>query len=90
LAGDEAYTLDQLAQEISKQTGKDIPYQNLAEREYSSILKGVGLPEGLAEGLASWDVSASNGDLFDNSKTLSQLIGHPTTDISEAVNAALN
>ena len=29
LAGDEAYTLTDLAAEISRQTGKDIPYKNL-------------------------------------------------------------
>lgn len=90
LAGDASYTLAELAAEISKQTGKSIPYQNLPEEEYAKILKSFGLPEFLAEGLASWDVSASKGDLFDDSKTLSTLIGRPTTPLSEAVKAALS
>lgn len=89
LAGDESYTLTNLAAEISKQTGKDIPYQNLPEEEYAKILKSFGLPEVFAEGIASWDVSASKGDLFDDSKTLSTLIGRPTTQLSEAVKVAL-
>ncbi len=89
LAGDEAYTLSDLAAEISKQTGKDIPYANLSEEEYSKALKGVGLPDAFADGIASWDVSASKGDLFDDSKTLSSLIGRPTTPLSEAVKAVL-
>lgn len=89
LAGDESYTLTDLAAEISKQTGKDIPYQNLPEEEYAGILKSFGLPEVFAEGIASWDVSASKGDLFDDGKTLSTLIGRPTTPLSEAVKVAL-
>jgi NAD(P)H dehydrogenase (quinone) len=49
LAGDEAYTLTELAAEISKQSGKTIPYSNLTEAAYASILKGFGLPDALAE-----------------------------------------
>ncbi|WP_258098306.1 SDR family oxidoreductase [Marinoscillum pacificum] len=89
LAGDEAYTLSDLAAEISKQTGKDIPYANLPEEEYSKALKGFGLPDAFADAIANWDVSASQGDLFDDSKTLSSLIGRPTTPLSEAVKAVL-
>ncbi len=89
LAGDEAYTLTDLAAEISKQTGKDIPYNNLPEGEYSGILKSIGLPEMFADAIASWDVGASKGDLFDDTKQLSSLIGRPTTPLSEAVKAVL-
>ena len=89
LAGDEAYTLNDLAAEISKQTGKTIPYTNLPESEYGQILKNIGLPELFADAIASWDTSASKGDLFDDSKQLSKLIGRPTTPLAEAVKAAL-
>ena len=89
LAGDESFTLADLASEISKQTGKDISYQNLPEKEYSKALKSHGLPEMIADGIASWDVSASKGDLFSEDKTLSQLIGHPTTPMSESVKSVL-
>lgn len=89
LAGDKSYTLTELAAEISKQTGKDIPYKNLPEEEYAKILKSVGLPEFIAEAIASWDTSASKGDLFDESHQLSKLIGRPTTPLSKAVEDAL-
>jgi NAD(P)H dehydrogenase (quinone) len=89
LAGDVAYTLTELAAEISKQTGKNIPYNNLPETEYAKILRSFGIPDLFADGLASWDVCASKGDLFDDSKQLSQLIGRPTTPISETVKVAL-
>ncbi|GAA5028634.1 NAD(P)-dependent oxidoreductase [Marivirga lumbricoides] len=90
LAGDEAYTLSELAAEISKQSNKDIPYQNLPEEEYSKALKGMGLPEGIADAIASWDVSASKGDLHSEDNTLSKLIGRPTKSLSYAVKEALD
>lgn len=89
LAGDSAYTLTELAAEISRQTGKDIPYKNLPEAEYAAILKGVGLPDVYAEAIASWDIGASKGDLFDDGHQLSKLIGRPTTPLSEVVAKAL-
>lgn len=88
LAGDESFTLKDLAAEISRQTGKDIPYNNLPEEEYAGILKSAGLPEGLAQSIASWDIGASRGDLFNDSKVLSKLIGHPTTPFTDTVKKA--
>ena len=90
LAGDEAYTLHDLAAEISKQTGKDIPYKNLPETEYAKILESFSIPKVFADGIASWDVSASKGDLFDDSQQLSKLIGRPTTPMAESVRSALS
>lgn len=89
LAGDESYTLAELAAEISKQTGKAIPYNNLPETAYADILKSFGLPEMFAEAIASWDTGASKGDLFNESHQLSKLIGKPTTPLAETVKAAL-
>lgn len=89
LAGDEAWTLSDLAAEISRQTGKDIPYVDMPEAEYANALKGFGLPEGLAHAIAGWDVSASKDDLFDDGHELSKLIGHPTTPLSDTVKEAL-
>jgi NAD(P)H dehydrogenase (quinone) len=89
LAGDNAYTLTDLSAEISRQTGRTIPYRNLPEAEYEAALTGFGLPGPLAKAIAGWDVSASNGDLFDDSHQLSRLIGRPTTPLSTAVAEAL-
>jgi NAD(P)H dehydrogenase (quinone) len=85
LAGDKAYTLTDLAKELSVQTGKDIPYKNLPETEYATILKSFGIPEGFAFAIAGWDVSVSKGDLFDDSLTLSKLTGQPTTPLSKTI-----
>lgn len=89
LAGDDAYTLTELAAELSRQTGKDIPYRNIPEADYAAALKGAGLPEGFAGAIASWDVGASQGALFDDGKQLSKLIGRPTTPLSASVAEAL-
>ncbi|GAA4302956.1 SDR family oxidoreductase [Nibribacter koreensis] len=89
LAGDEAYTLNDLAAEISRQTGKDIPYKNLPQEEYAAALASFGVPEGFAQAIAGWDISASQGDLYDDSHQLSKLIGHPTTRLSTTVAEAL-
>ncbi|WP_243346819.1 SDR family oxidoreductase [Parabacteroides sp. FAFU027] len=89
LAGDEYYTLNDLAAEISRQTGKDIPYKNLPESEYANILKSFGIPEGFAAAIASWDTSASKDDLFDAGHQLSKLIGRATTPLAKVVADAL-
>ena len=89
LAGDEAYTLTELAAEISRQTGKTIPYNNLTETQYADILKSFGLPAGLAEMLADSDTGASKGGLFDDTKQISALIGRPTTPLAKVLAEAL-
>lgn len=89
LAGDSAWTLSELAAELSKQSGKSVRYQNLSEADFAAALKGVGLPAGLAEMLADSDTGASKGGLFDDSRTLSKLIGRSTTPLAESVKAIL-
>lgn len=90
LAGDSAWTLTQLAAELTKQIGKQVTYQNLSEADFAAALKSVGLPDGLADMLADSDVGASKGGLFDDSKTLSKLIGRPTTTLAESVSHLFN
>lgn len=87
LAGDDAYTLSDLAAEISKQTGKDIPYNNLSEADFTAALVGIGLPEPFSQVLADSDAKAAKGDLYSGDKTLSKLIGRPTTPLADVVKA---
>ncbi|EPH1776644.1 SDR family oxidoreductase [Citrobacter freundii] len=85
LAGDAGWTLSQLAAELAKQSGKKVVYQNQSEADFAAALKGVGLPAGLADMLADSDTGASKGGLFDDSHTLSKLIGRPTTSLADSV-----
>ncbi|EPK7359592.1 SDR family oxidoreductase [Kluyvera intermedia] len=89
LAGDNGWTLSELAAELAKQSGKKVIYQNLSEADFAAALKSVGLPDGLADMLADSDVGASKGGLFDDSHTLSKLIGRPTTALADSVKGIL-
>ena len=89
LAGDSAYSYADLAAEVSRQTGKAIPYNDLPAATYAGILQSFGLPEGFAHVLADSDVQAGQGALYDDSHTLSRLIGRETTPMADVVRAAL-
>lgn len=89
LAGDEAYTLADLAAELSRHTGRAIPYRDLPEAEYAAALAGAGLPQPVARMIAGWDVAAAGGALFDDSRQLSALIGRKTTPLRAVVADAL-
>lgn len=89
LAADDAWTLADLAAEVSRQSGRDIPYVDLPEAEYAAALVKAGLPEGLAAAIAGWDAGAAQGALFDDGRALSRLIGRPTTPLADVVRAAL-
>lgn len=89
LAGDNGWTLSELAAELAKQSGKKVVYQNLSQADFAAALKGVGLPAGLADMLADSDAGASKGGLFDDSRTLSKLIGRPTTPLADSVKGSL-
>lgn len=89
LAGDESYSLSELAVEVGKQSGKTVVYNDLPQEQYKAALIGMGLPEGFAALLADSDAAAAKGDLFDDSRQLSQLLGRPTTPIAQSVSAAL-
>ncbi|MEI2265909.1 SDR family oxidoreductase [Erwinia sp. CGal63] len=87
LAGDTAYTLAQFTAEIAKASGKEVNYLNLPQADFAAALKSAGLPEALAEMLADSDAGAAKGALYDDSRTLSKLIGRATTPWQEVVKA---
>ena len=89
LAGDDAYTLAELAAEIARQSGKSVVYRDLPEADYKTALHAEGLPEVFAGLYAESDVKAANGALHDESGQLSALIGRPTTTMAQSVAAAL-
>jgi NAD(P)H dehydrogenase (quinone) len=89
LAGDSAYTLAEFAAELSRQSGKSVPYVNLPQAEFEAALVGAGLPGPLAALLADSDAGAAQGGLFDDSGTLAKLIGRPATPLAQAMATAL-
>jgi len=89
LSGDQAYTLAELAAEVSRQTGKPLPYVDIPEAAYRDALLKAGLPEGLATLLAHSDTEVAKGSLYAEGKQLSRLLGRPTTTLAKAVADAL-
>ncbi|HOY80430.1 MAG TPA: SDR family oxidoreductase [Hyphomonadaceae bacterium] len=89
LAGDEGVTLGEFAAETARLAGKPISYVNLPQADYAAALLGAGLPAPLANMLADSSAKSATGGLYDNTRTLSRLIGRPTTPIRETLAAAL-
>ena len=89
LAADHAFTMTDLAAEVSRQSGRTIVYNDLSAAAYQDVLTGVGLPLELAALLADADTAASRDALFDDGRALSQLTGRPTASLESLVAAAL-
>ena len=88
LGGDEAFSMADLAAEISAATGRTISYNDLPAEEYAGLLTGVGVPGAFAEILADSDLGIARGDLLVSSGDLRRLIGRPTTSLGQAVRSA--
>lgn len=89
LAGDQSWTMDQFAAEVSKHSGKPVRYVNQSETDYAKTLEGNGLPPPVAALLASTSYLAGEGQLFNDERQLSKLSGRPTTPIGETIRQAL-
>jgi NAD(P)H dehydrogenase (quinone) len=89
LAGDLSFSMAELASEVSKQIGRDIPYQDLSAEDYATTLLGFGLPQMTVDVIIDADTRANLGDLDSTSRDLSGLIGRPTTRLSDAVRGVL-
>ncbi|MFF2346378.1 SDR family oxidoreductase [Pseudarthrobacter sp. NPDC058119] len=88
LGGDEAFSMADLAAEISAATGKPVSYNDLPAGDYAGLLASVGVPEAFAEILADSDLGIARGDLLVSTGDLRRLIGRPTTSLGQAVRAA--
>jgi NAD(P)H dehydrogenase (quinone) len=89
LAGDTAFTMTELAAEISRQAKKPIQYKDLSEEDYKAALIDSGMPVEFATIRTNSDLGISKGALFDDSCQLSQLIGRPTTPLAKTIAEAI-
>ncbi len=89
LGGDEAFTLAELAAQLSAASGREITYTDMPVQQFAELLTAVGLPQDYAGILADADQGLGRGELFTDSGDLSRLIGRPTTTLSEAIATAL-
>ncbi|WP_205474394.1 SDR family oxidoreductase [Nocardioides sp. SYSU D00038] len=89
LGGDEAFSMGDFAAVLSEVSGREIPYVDLPADDYAEVLVGAGVPGDMARALADSDAAIARGELHDDSRALSRLLGRPTTSLAEAVRAAL-
>ncbi|WP_328583176.1 SDR family oxidoreductase [Streptomyces sp. NBC_00370] len=89
LSGDSAWSFDEYAAELSRQTGSTIVHRSVSEAEHTAIFVGIGLPQPFAEILAGVDTAISRGLIAGTSGDLARLIGRPTTPLADSIAAAL-
>ncbi|MCM0677025.1 SDR family oxidoreductase [Micromonospora phytophila] len=87
--GGAPFTLTELAEELSRQTGRHVTYIDLPVEKYVEVLVGTGLPEEYAAILADGDRGAAQGELHVEGDDLAKLIGRRPTTLAEAIRAEL-
>ncbi|MFD8546384.1 SDR family oxidoreductase [Streptomyces sp. NPDC059649] len=89
LSGDTAWSMAEYAAEVSRQTGRRIPYRDLPQKEYVARMIEAGVPALGARMAAEADAGIARGELAATPGDLSRLIGRPTVPIAEAIAEAL-
>jgi NAD(P)H dehydrogenase (quinone) len=89
LAGSTSFSKQELAELLSRKSGKPVVVKDLTEGQYVEALMQAGLPEPFAKVLADSDANSAQGWLFDDSRTLEQAIGRPTTTLEQTLDALL-
>jgi NAD(P)H dehydrogenase (quinone) len=89
LGGDTAWSFEEFAEEVSRQTGRKIVHTSVTPAERQAILTGVGVPAAFAEILVDVDNAIARGALSSTPGDLSRLIGRPTTPIADSIATAL-
>jgi NAD(P)H dehydrogenase (quinone) len=88
-AGDDSFTLSELARELSRQLGKPIAFKNITENEFKEALEKGGIPAAYAPMLARSDALTAEGALLDGGRQLSGLIGRASTPMAKTIEEAI-
>ena len=89
LAGDVAWSFDDLAAAFSEIIGSQVVYTAIEPEEYARILRDAGLDEGTVAFVVALDQATRHGALADVTGDLSALIGRPTTSLVDGLRAAI-
>jgi len=89
LAGDHSFSMYEFAEELSKQAGRSVVYNNVTAAEYEAALLSFGLPQMIVNVVIDADLKSLKGELDSSSRDLSKLIGRNTTTFSQAIKSAL-
>ncbi|MFJ9851440.1 SDR family oxidoreductase [Streptomyces sp. NPDC101150] len=89
LSGDTAWTMTEYAAEVSRQTGRRIPYRDLPQEQYVALMVEAGVPALGAQLVADADAAIARGELASTPGDLARLLGRPTTPVADAIADAL-
>jgi NAD(P)H dehydrogenase (quinone) len=85
LAGDTSFSMNDFAQELTKQTGVNVAYNEMQPEDYRNLLTGFGLPPMIVDVVVDADLKARQGDFENSSKDLTELLGRPTNTLAQAI-----
>lgn len=85
LSGDHAWSFAELAAEVSRISGREVRYHDVAPEEYRVTLLAAGLPEPAADTVSRIDSDIAGGALGDTPGHLRALIGRPTTPLADTL-----
>lgn len=89
LAGDDAFSMLEFAEEVSRQAVRPIAYNDLSPADYEAALLGFGLPKIIVDVGIDADMQSQKGELDSSSRDISALIGRSTTRFATAIESAL-
>ncbi|HEX5907290.1 MAG TPA: SDR family oxidoreductase [Propionibacteriaceae bacterium] len=87
--GGPAFTMAELAEVVSAETGASIKYTDLSVQDYQAFLVRAGLPEPVAASIADGDRAVAEGELYVDPADLEKLLGRPASPLRAAVAAAV-
>lgn len=87
LAGDQSFSMSELAAAVATHSGKAITYDDMSESDYNDHLVLSDVPQAMADVLSDADAAIARGEMEDKSGALHRLIGHETTGLSAALAA---
>jgi NAD(P)H dehydrogenase (quinone) len=90
LGGDDAFTMSELAAEMTRQTGKTVEYRDFSVDAYTELLVQNGVPRGDAAIIADGDRGVAAGELLVETGDLSRLIGRSAERLHEAIAKTLS
>lgn len=77
LTGKNAYSFGEVAQMLTKLSGKDVPFVSPSSEVYENTLRSFSLPEGIITMSTLFASSIQNGDFEEENTTLEELLGRP-------------
>lgn len=88
LAGDVAWSYDDLAAAFGEILGREVAYVRLTREQHAAALEAAGLDAGTIAFVTALDAGIAAGALAATDGTLARLIGRPTTPLAEGLRAA--